>query len=403
MANGFTLFSEKYARYARNSNRAAGLVLAFGMLHALGVSKKATAAEHPMFVYFGTYTGNKSHGIYVSRFDLNKGQLSSPELAAESKNPSFLALHPNGRFLYAAGEVAEFQGKLEGVVSAFELDSRTGKLALLNQASSRGSGPCHVSLDKTGRCLLVANYGSGSIAVLPVQENGRLAEASTVIQHHGSSINSQRQEGPHAHFITSEPNNRFVLACDLGLDKVLVYRLDSTRAELASNDPPSAALKPGSGPRHLAFHPNGRFVYVINEMASTVTAFDYDSARGRLKELQTVSTLPDGFKGNNSCAEIQIHPSGRFVYGSNRGHNSIAVFAVDSSTGNLKLIAHQPTQGKTPRHFALDPSARWMLVENQDSDNVHLFEVDDTTGQMKPTDKSIEVGAPVCVVFATVK
>jgi 6-phosphogluconolactonase len=227
-----------------------------------------------------------------------------------------------------------------------------------------------------------------------------LREARTVIQHHGSSVNSQRQSGPHAHFITPDPNDRFVMACDLGLDKVLVYKFEASQAALTPNEPPFASVKPGAGPRHLAFSSNGRFVYVINEMGSSITAFGYDPTTGVLKELQTVSSLPADFKGENSCAEIQMHPSGKFVYGSNRGHNSIACFGVDPTTGNLNLIGHQNTQGKTPRHFALDPSGHWLLAENQDSDSIRVFEVNATTGKLRATEKGIELGAPVCVVFS---
>ena len=240
-----------------------------------------------MLVYIGTYTGAKSKGIYVSRFDPATGRLTAPELAVETPSPSFLALHPGGRFLYAVGETANLGGKRTGAVSAFSLDAKTGKLTLLNRQSSGGAGPCHLAVDQTGKCLLVANYGSGSIAALPIQADGALGEPGAVIQHQGSSVNPQRQAGPHAHFITPDPANRFALACDLGLDQVLVYRLDPAKASLAANDPPFAAVKPGSGPRHLAFHPSGRFVFLINEMGSTLTAFAYDAKRGALKELQT--------------------------------------------------------------------------------------------------------------------
>ena len=247
-----------------------------------------------MLVYIGTYTGGKSKGIYVSRFDPATGQLTSPELAAATPSPSFLALHPGGRFLYAVGETTNLGGKRVGAVSAFSLDAKTGKLTLLNQQSSGGAGPCHLAVDQTGKCLLAANYGSGSIAALPIQADGTLGEPGAVIQHQGSSVNPQRQAGPHAHFITPDPANRFALTCDLGLDQVLVYRLDPAKSTLAANDPPFAAVKPGSGPRHLAFHPSGRYVFLINEMGSTLTAFAYDAQRGALKELQTVSTLPGG-------------------------------------------------------------------------------------------------------------
>jgi len=364
-----------------------------------GLLSGATGADKTMLVYIGTYTGPQSKGIYVSRFDASTGSLSSPELAAETKNPSFLALHPNRRFLYAVGELSGSGADSGGAVSAFSINAKTGRLTLLNQQSSRGAGPCHLALDSKGKCLWVANYGSGSIAALPVEADGKLAEAGVFIQHEGSSVNPRRQAGPHAHFITADPANRFALTCDLGLDKVLVYRLGPGKASLVPNDPPSLSIKAGAGPRHLAFHPNGRFVYLINEMESTLTALTYDSKRGALEELQTVSTLPETFHGASSGAEVQLHPSGKFVYASNRGHDSIAVFATEARTGKLTPLEHQLTGGKTPRHFTFDPSGHWLLAENQGSDNIVVFSVDSKSGRLKPTGQKIEVTAPVCVQF----
>ena len=356
-----------------------------------------------MRVYFGTYTGAKSKGIYLSRFNPATGWLTPPELAAATRSPSFLALHPGGRFLYAVGEAGDLQGKRAGTVSAFSIDTKSGQLTLLNSESSGGAGPCHLAVDGSGKCLLAANYGSGSIAALPIQSTGALAAPGSVIQHQGSSVNPQRQSGPHAHFITTDPANRFALTCDLGLDQVLVYRLDPAKAALVANDPPFASVEPGAGPRHLAFHPSGHFVFLINEMGSTLTVFAYDAKRGALKELQTVSTLPEGFAGNNSCAEVQVHPSGRFVYGSNRGHDSIAVFGFAAKAGKLTCLEHQPTQGKTPRHFALDPSGQWLLAENQDSDNVVVFRIAAKTGRLSATGQTVAVGAPTCAVFLPAK
>ena len=356
-----------------------------------------------MLVYFGTYTGARSKGIYVSRFDPATGQLAAPELAVATASPSFLALHPSRRFLYAAGEASRLEGKRVGVVSAFGLDPTSGRLTLLNQQSSGGEGPCHLAVDQSGKCLLVANYGNGAIAALPIQVDGALGEPGTVIQHQGSSVNPSRQAGPHAHFITTDPANRFALACDLGLDKVLVYRLDPAKAALVANDPPFASVKPGSGPRHLVFHPTGRFVFLVNEMSATLTEFAYDAKRGALTELQTLSTLPEAFTGGRSGAEVQVHPSGKFVYASNRGHDSIAVFAFDAERGQLTCLQHQETQGKTPRHFALDATGQWLLAENQDSDSVVVFRVDATTGRLSPTGQTILVGAPVCAVFVPAK
>jgi len=356
-------------------------------------------AGTPMLVYLGTYTGTKSQGIYVSRFDPETGRLTTAQLATEAKNPSFLALHPSGQFLYAVGEVENFGGARSGSVSAYRIDRASGKLTLLNEQPSGGTSPCHLAVDATAKCLLVANYGSGSIAALPIRGDGTLDQPSATIQHRGASVNPQRQAGPHAHFITTDPANRFAFCCDLGLDKVLIYRLDLNRASLVPNDPPSVSVKPGAGPRHLAFHPNGRFAYVINEMGSTLTTFAYNPNRGELSELQTVSTLPKTFHDSNSCAEVQLHPSGNFVYASNRGHDSIAIFGVDSGTGKLTGIGHQPTQGKTPRHFALAPDGKWLLAENQDSDTLMVFHVDAGTGKLIPTAQPIPAPSPVCVVF----
>jgi 6-phosphogluconolactonase len=374
-------------------------VVAWGLVYHPAMFAETVHSGGAKLVYFGTYTGGKSKGIYVSRFDPATGRLTSPELAVETPSPSFLAIHPGKRFLYAAGESTNLGGKPVGAVSAFSLDAKTGQLSLLNLKSSGGAGPCHLAVDPTGKCLLVANYGSGSIAALPIQADGSLAEPSAVIQHQGSSINPQRQAGPHGHFITPDPDNRFALACDLGLDQVLVYRFDPAKSSLVANAPPFAAVKPGSGPRHLAFHPSGRFVFLINEMGSTLTAFTYDAKRGALKELQTISTLPEAFAGNSTCAEVQVHPSGKFVYGSNRGHDSIAVFGFDAASGKLTCLEHQSTEGKTPRHFALDPAGHWLLAENQDSDNIVVFRVDSKTGRLSPTGQTVTVGAPVCAVF----
>jgi len=373
-----------------------------GLTHCFSVVANAITSENALLVYIGTYTGAQSKGIYLSRFDPATGQLTSPELAAETKNPTFLALHPSERFLYAAEEISKFGGTNTGAVGAFKLEPGTGKLTLLSEQPSGGTGPCHLSVDSTGKCVLVANYGSGSVAALPIEADGRLAAPNVAIEHHGSSVNPQRQDGPHAHFITPDPEDRFALECDLGLDRVLIYRLNPSDAAapiLQANDPPSFSVKPGSGPRHLAFHPNGRFVYVISELGWVVTAFAYDGQRGQLKELQTVSTLPPGFSGDNLAAEVQVHPSGKFLYASNRGHDSIVVFAVDEKSGRLSYVEHQSSQGKTPRHFALDPSGHWLVAENQDSGNIVVFRVDTSTGRLTSTGRNVELASPVCLVF----
>ena len=366
-----------------------------GLVGGLGV----TSAGTPMLVYLGTYTGEKSKGIYVSRFDAQTGSLTTPELAAEIKNPTFLALHPNNHFLFAVSEIENFAGTHSGGVSAYKFDKASGKLFLLNEQPSGGKGPCHLSVDATGKCLLVANYADGTIATLPIHADGILGPATTVIQHHGSSINPQRQSGPHAHFISTDPANRFAFCCDLGLDKVLIYQLDPSRASLVANEPPSVFVKAGAGPRHLAFHPSGRFAWVLNEMSSTLTTFSYARNRGSLTDVQTLSTLPDTFKGQNSGAEVLIHPSGKFVYSSNRGHDSIAIFRVDSRSGKLSSLGYEPTNGKTPRHFALAPDGRWLLAENQDSDTITVFRVNAESGKLAPTGQALQAPSPVCLVL----
>ncbi|HZR20315.1 MAG TPA: lactonase family protein [Verrucomicrobiae bacterium] len=350
-------------------------------------------------VYFGTYTGQKSQGIYVAEFETATGRLSDARLAAKTRNPTFLAIDPKRQLLYAVNEIGDFEGGKSGAVSAFRIDAKTGNLDFLNEQSSGGAGPCHLAVASNGTCVLVANYGSGSVAVLPLEADGRLRAPSASVQHHGGSINPQRQDGPHAHFITWSPDEQLILTCDLGLDQVLFYRLDPARFLLNPNEPPFFSIKPGSGPRHLAFHPAGRFAYVLNEISSTLTCCTYDSRRGLLNEVQTVSTLPGTYHGANTCAEVQIHPSGKYLYASNRGHDSIAVFKLDSKTGAASLIQNQSTQGKTPRHFSLGPAAGWLIAENQDSDNVVVFKVDGDNGTLAPTGQSLKIGAPVCAVF----
>jgi 6-phosphogluconolactonase len=354
-------------------------------------------------VYFGTTTGAKSKGIYVSRFDSTTGTLTTPELAAEIKNPTFLAVAPGEHFLYAVSEVDRIGDKNSGSVNAYAIDATTGKLTALNQQISGGTGPCHISVDATGKTLLVANYGGGSIAALPIHADGSLGEATTTIQHTGSSVNASRQSGPHAHFIMPSPDNRFVLNCDLGLDKVFIYRLDADAAKLSANDPPFATIAPGSGPRHLVFSADSKFVYVINEMGGTITVFSYDAASAAMTEVQTISSLPKDFSAQNTSAEIVLHPSGKFLYASNRGHDSIALFSVDQKTGQLTFVEHTSTQGRTPRHFTIDPTGHWMIVENQTSDSVVMFAIDTDTGKLKATGQTLTVGSPLCAVFVGAK
>ncbi|MEW6305335.1 MAG: lactonase family protein [Verrucomicrobiota bacterium] len=375
----------------------AGIVVA---VHVLTGAPVAQAQPNELRVYIGTYTDKKSKGIYMSQLDLATGRPGLAQLAAETVNPSFLAIHPNGRVLYAVNEVGEFGGKKSGAVSAFAIDRATGLLTLLNQQPSGGGGPCHLVVDRTGRHVLVANYGGGSVGSLPIQADGKLGQMASFHQHKGSSVNPQRQKEPHAHSVNLDRNNRFAYVADLGLDKILIYRFDDVSGVLAPNDPPWVSVTPGAGPRHFTFHPNGSRAYVINEMACTVTAFLHDAKLGVLKETQTISTLPPGqsvAKGQ-STAEVVVHPSGRFVYGSNRGHDTIVILAMDA-TGKLSHVENVPTQGKTPRNFAIDPTGSYLLAENQGSDGIVVFRIDPQTGRLTPTGQTLAVPSPVCVKF----
>ena len=369
---------------------------------ALLLSASCCAFGADYFVYAGTFTNQKSKGIYAWRFHPESGELKQIGLAAESPSPSFLVVHPNRRFLYAVNEIDDYQGRRSGSVTAFAIDGATGHLRALNTVRTRGPGPCHLALDQAGKCLLVANYAGGSVASFPVRGDGTLADASSFFQHSGTVALAERQGGPHAHCAIASPDNRFALVADLGLDEVLVYRLNAAKAALEPNDPPAAKVRAGAGPRHLAFDPSGRLVYLINEIQSSITSFAYDARRGALRELQTVSTLPQGFSGQNNDAEIAVHPSGHFVYGSNRGHDSIAVFKADGS-GGLTLVEHVSTQGKTPRSFSIDPTGRYLFAANQNSDNIVLFRIDAATGKITPAGISIEAPTPVCITFVPVR
>jgi 6-phosphogluconolactonase len=375
------------------------------VLLPLALAWNSAAVAKEFWVYFGTYTGKSSKGIYASRLDASTGKLTPPELVAETTSPSFLAISPNGKFLYAANEVPKFEGRTAGAVTAFALDRSAGKLTALNQKSSGGSGPCHLVVDATGRSVLVANYGGGSVQALPVNKDGSLGDGGTFIQHTGGSVDKSRQEAPHGHCIVADPSNRFALACDLGLDKVLIYKLDPARAALTANDPAFGTVAPGSGPRHISFRPDGKFAYVISEMLCTVSAFTFDAKRGALTEFETVSSLPPGetVQKGFSTAEIEVHPSGKFVYGSNRGHDTIAAFAIDAKSGKLTLVGHENSGGKIPRSFGIDPTGRWLLAANQNSDSVVVFRIDEKSGALTPAGQQVQVGAPVCVKFVETK
>ncbi len=373
------------------SNRLSILVC---FVFVFAVAWEAAAAEY--IVYFGT-GGRASKGVYTARFDSATGKLSEPRLAGEAVNPSFVAIHPSLKYLYAVGETGG-RGR-EGTVSAFAINRKTGDLTKLNTVSSAGAGPAHLTVDKTGKDVLVANYGGGSVAVLPIKPDGSLAEHSAFIQHSGHSVDKERQGKPYAHSVNVSPDNRFAIVADLGLDEVLVYRFDAEKGTLVPNDPPFAKVPPGSGPRHFTFHPSGKFAYVINEMGSTVTAFRWDAKRGVLTEIQTISTLPKDFSGRNYDAEVITDRKGRFLYGSNRGHDSIALFDINQSKGTLKFVETVSTEGKYPRNFNLDPTGAWMLVGNQNTNNVVVYKVDAKTGRMTPTGQQVQAPSPICIRF----
>jgi 6-phosphogluconolactonase len=348
-------------------------------------------------VYVGTYTDGASRGIYRFRFELASGAAGAPALAAETKNPSFLALHPGGHFLYAVGESDGFLGRPTGALSAFRIDAPSGDLTLLDQQPSEGRGPCHLVVDRAERHLLAANYGGGTVAVLPIATDGRLGPATSVRVHEGTGPNRERQEHAHAHGIYLDPSERFALAPDLGADRIFVYRFDSGAGRLEPSG--AAALPPGSGPRHLAFAPSGRRLFVVSELLSTLSVFSYDAATGHLRERQTLSTLAKGFSGANTAAEVAVSRDGRFVYTSNRGDDSLAVFAI-AEDGRLTAQGTVAAGGRTPRHFTLDPSGRFLLVALQGSDRIVVFRLDPATGRPADVVSTISVPKPVCLLFA---
>jgi 6-phosphogluconolactonase len=347
-----------------------------------------TLPAKEFFVYFGTYTEGLSKG----------GRLSAPELAIATLDPSFLTIAPDKKNLYAANEVS---GPKNGMVSAFTIDKSSGQLTLLNQKSSDGVSPCHVSVDARGKTLFVANYNSGNVKSMPIVKGGGTGDGGTVIKYHGQGVNPNRQGSPHAHFMTVDPSNHFALGCDLGTDKVMIYRLNSEDSTLVANDPPFAVVPPGSGPRHLAFSRDGKFAYVVNEMGCSVTLFSWDAKQGRLTEGETISALPAGvpLKAEYTGAEILVHPTGKFIYVSLRGHDSISVFAVDAKTRHLTLAQNISAGGKVPRGLGLDPTGHWLIVANQKTDNVVEFAIDAATGRLTPTQTEFQVGSPVDVKF----
>lgn len=350
-----------------------------------------------LLLYVGTYTNNNgSEGIYLYRMNLDSGKLEKVSSTPGVSNPSFLAIDPAKRFLYAANESGEFLGKKGGGFTSFAIDQKTGALKKLNEVNSPGV-PAHLSVHPTGKCVLGANYGGGNVVIYHVKKDGRLSAHFDMQQHSGKGADPKRQESPHAHSIMLDAAGKYAFAPDLGIDKVMIYRVHADKATLKPHG--FAAMKPGSGPRHFDFHPTYKFAYVISELSSTVTVFDYDNDKGKLTELQTLSALPADFSGTSYCADIHVHPSGKFLYGSNRGHNSIVIYSIDESTGKLSLIGHESTRGNWPRNFGIDPTGQFLLVGNQNSNSIATFRIDEQTGKLIQHGDLLELPAPVCLKF----
>lgn len=369
-----------------------------GVLGAFASRSAAWSTQNHQFkMYVGTYTSGKSEGIYGYYIIPSSGGLSL-FTSAKSVNPSFLAIDRSKKFLYAVNEVGEYAGKPGGGVSAFKIDPEKGSLRFLNEQATLGGDPCYVTIDRNRKNLLVANYTGGSVTVLPIRSDGTLSMATDVKQHEGSGPKEQ-QKGPHAHCVILDRSERHALVADLGIDKVMIYRFDSSKGKLMPNKQPFAQLKAGAGPRHLTFHPNGKFLYAINELDSTITSFNYNERNGTLEQIETVSTLPSDFSGVSYCADVHVTSFGEFLYGSNRGHNSIVVFKIDQRSGKLRLVEHVSTQGNWPRNFAIDPYGSILLVANQRSDNIVSFSINRDTGRLKPTGIVEQIPSPVCLKF----
>jgi 6-phosphogluconolactonase len=367
---------------------------------ALAARTRSWAAEPTGLIFVGTYTNDKgstSRGIYAFRWDADEGSLAPLGLAAPTVNPSFLAFSPNHRHLYAVNEVDAYHGEKSGSVTSFSVEK--GSLKAINTVSSRGGGPCKITVDLTGKAAFVANYDGGSAASYRILPNGALSKAVSSFQYSGHGADPERQAAPHTHCTTVSPDNRYVLVNDLGLDRISVYHLDPPTAILTANDPPYYEALPGSGPRSFVFHPGGKWAYSLNEIANTVDALAWDAERGVLTRLQNISTLPEGFSGSNTTATVAVDSVGRFLYASNRGNNTIAVFSIDDRDGKLKPVQHVDCGGKTPRHFALDPGNQWLLVANEDTSNIVVFARNTRSGMLTPTGKEYPVSHPVCIVF----
>lgn len=395
--------SKKNKNFTRRDFLKIAAVGTVGLSFANSVFGQKTESDKKtkeMLVYVGTYTSGKSRseGIYIYKLNLASGELKPYKTVKNVVEPSFLTIDKDSKYLYAVNETVEYEGKKSGAVSAFAIDRKTGDLQFLNKQASLGGAPCHVTVAKNGKFVLVANYVGGNVAVFPVEKDGKLGTSVDFVQHSGSGPNKERQESAHAHSINLDRKNRFAAACDLGVDKVFVYRFDAKDGKLKLNSEQAFfQTKGGAGPRHFAFHKNEKIAFVINELDSTVTSLEFDARRGTLKEIQTVSTLPVGWSGENTCADVHISPNGKFLYGSNRGHDSIVAYRIDEKTGRLEYLENISTQGKTPRNFAIDPTGRFLLAANQNSDSVVVFRIDDVSGKLSPTGNTAQMPTPVCL------
>ena len=368
-----------------------------GLMGAGALVAKGTGGKFR--TYIGTYSRGDSKGIYSFVLDTGAGTLTPEGLVAETENPSILAIHPTGKYLYAVNEIDKYQGQASGSVTAFKINASSGKLERLNEVAAGGTTTCHVNISRNGKFAVIANYGSGSCAAFALGPDGKLGERTAFHQHAGTSSDPGRQKGPHAHSVNFDTQNKHVIVADLGLDQVKVYNFNAATGAMTPNEPAFTKVKAGSGPRHFSFHPSGKYAYVINEMACTVTAFNWNAAKGTLTEIDTITTLPGPVEKGFSTAEVVAHPNGKFVYGSNRGHNTIAVFQVDAATGKLKTVEHKSTQGAVPRNFSIDPTGQFLIAANQNTDTIVLFRINQTSGALEQVGAPVKAPVPVCVRY----
>ncbi|MCF8239809.1 MAG: lactonase family protein [Melioribacteraceae bacterium] len=347
-------------------------------------------------LFIGTYAKAEDPGIFIYEFN-DEGKLTFLNSFGGIENPSYLAIDKSNQYLYAVGETMNYNGSNSGSVSAFKIDGENINLEIINKVSSEGGAPCYLSVDDKSRFVFTANYMGGNAAIFPVNNDGSLESASGIVQHNGSSINKSRQEAPHVHYINLDKQNKFAYAVDLGIDKIMIYEIDFKNGKLILSG--MVDTEPGAGPRHLTFHPNKRFAYVINELNSTITHFEYNEENGQLTVIKSYKTLPDDFADNNQCADIHVHPSGKFLYGSNRGHNSIVIYEINETTGELNLVGYESTRGDWPRNFTFDNTGKFLLAANQNSGNIIVFKLDEQTGMLSFTGEEIKIDSPVCLKF----